>query len=145
MPPRLRQDLIPLLFSLFALVPLGCVSMSTAPPNLIPDECAFDSRLPGTWKSDRRSQLGPATMQFSFGCDCSYESRSRVFLFMSIRESGAYSAKNGQLSLSRAVGTVTTWPFRFDGDRLILEEFSNEAHDYRRTKQRPCPNASEQS
>jgi hypothetical protein len=80
-------------------------------------------------------------MKFAFDCDCTYESRTRVFL-MSIRENGAYWAKDGQLFFSRASGQITAWPFRFEADRLILEEASSESRTYQRTERRQCPNAS---
>ena len=115
----------------------GCVSTSVAPPDLGPGTCVLDNRFPGTWKSTRSSQVGPASVSFTFGCDCSYESRSRVLL-MSLREQGSYWADDGQLSFSRASGQVTTWSFRFEGDRLILQEGGNEAHSYERTKPRQC-------
>ena len=76
-------------------------------------------------------------MRFSFECDCTYEARTRVFL-MSIRESGVYSVDDGQLSLSRASGKVTTWPFQLEGDQLVLEESSGESHPYRRVEHRRC-------
>ena len=84
--------------------------------------------------------MGPATMRFSFGCDCDYESRVRLFMMLSIREKGSYWVGDGQLSFSRASGEITTWPFRFEGDRLVLEESSDGLHVYRRTRRTQCAN-----
>lgn len=142
MPMRNRRQLTLLLLvgSTVALLFCGCVSSSASPPNLLPTACALDPRLPGTWKSTRSSPLGPASMRFSFECDCTYESRARIFL-MSIRESGSYAVEGGQISFSRASGEVTTWPFRFSGEQiLILLESPVESHSYRRVKPRKCPN-----
>lgn len=77
-------------------------------------------------------------MRFSFRCDCTYESRVRVFL-VSIRESGTYSVAGERLSFARASGETTTWPFRFEGDqKLLLEESAGETHVYQRSQQRNC-------
>ena len=126
------------------LIFLGCVSTSTAPANLSAGTCMLDARFPGPWKSARSSQLGPASMRFSFSCNCTYEARSRILL-VSIREKGSYLANDGQLTFSRASGQVTTWPFRFEGDRLILQEGTDESRSYQRTKQRHCPNGTKPS
>ena len=80
-------------------------------------------------------------MRFSFGCDCTYESRARVFPIMSVREKGSYWVGDGRLSFSRASGQITTWPFRFDGEGLVLEESSGDFHVYRRTRRMRCPQA----
>ncbi len=149
MPMRNGRQLTLLLLvgSTVALLLCGCVSSSAPPLNLRPAACALDPGFPGTWKSFRSSQLGPATMRFSFECDCTYESRARIFLFlMSIRESGSYSVEDGQISFSRASGEVTTWPFRFSSEHvLILQESPGESHSYRRVKERKCPNVTGQS
>lgn len=147
MPPRTRRRLA-LVLGLplpLALLSLGCVSASAAPPSLSPSLCAPDARLAGTWTSARASQLGPATMRFSFGCDCNYESRARVFLMMSIREKGSYRVSDGRLSFSRASGQITTWPIRFEGDRLVLEESSDGLHVYQRTRRTQCANVAPSS
>lgn len=138
---RSRDYVTVFLRALPVLILLGCVSSSVAPPSLSPGACVSDARFPGTWNSTRSSQFGPSSMRFSFDCDCTYESRVRFLFLMSIRERGSYSVKDGQLSFSRASGQITTWPFRFDGDRLILEESTQELHSYKRTKQRKCPDA----
>jgi hypothetical protein len=126
-----------------ALISCGCVSTLVAPPNLGAGACVPDPRFPGVWKSVRASQLGPGSVRFSFDCDCTYQSRVRVFL-MSLRESGTYAVSEGRLSFSRASGETTTWPFRFESDRLlILDEGDDEPHAYRRASQRTCAGGSE--
>lgn len=127
--------------ALLALLVLGCVSSSVAPQRITPRPCVIEPKLIGTWKSSRFSQLGPASMKFSFGCDCTYESRVRVLLLMSIRERGSYAAKDGELIFSRASGDITTWPYRFEEDRLILDESPDESRSYQRTKQQKCTDA----
>lgn len=143
MSPRIRSCLQRLLVLLFTAAILGCVSTSAAPPDLHPERCVVDSRLPGTWKSERRSQAGPASMRFVFGCDCTYESRVRVAL-TSIREQGSYWTMDDRLHFSRATGVVTTWPFRFDGDRLLLREGGDEWHAFDQTEAARCQADSEQ-
>ena len=83
------------------------------------------------------SQLGAASMTFAFNCDCTYESRAR-FLLMSVREKGSYWVEDGKLFTSRASGEITTWPFRFDGEKLVLEESEAEMHAYQRKAARQC-------
>lgn len=59
-----------------------------------------------------------------------YVARVRT-LFTIHREKGRYWSEPGRLSLSRANGTDTTWPFRIENGRLLLEEFEGEVHSYR--------------
>jgi hypothetical protein len=60
---------------------------------------------------------------------------------MTIREKGSYLARDGRLSFSRGSNEITTWPFRFEEDLLILEEGNEESHAYRRTKDLQCQSA----
>ncbi|MDX1631737.1 MAG: hypothetical protein R3234_07740, partial [Thermoanaerobaculia bacterium] len=98
-------------------------------------------RLPGTWKSRRWSQLGPASMTFAFHCYCTYESTVSS-LFVRSRESGAFWTREDRLSFSRASGRVTTWPFGFEDDRLLLREHENETRVYEREGRADCTAAS---
>jgi hypothetical protein len=125
--------------TLAGLLLTGCVSTSTAPPSLGPEVCTPDPELVGTWKSSRSSQLGPASMTFRFHCDCTYLAKTRLFLIRGIHENGAYWVEDGQISMSRATGEVTTWAFELDGDRLLLEEHENETHAYERKARGDCP------
>ena len=116
----------------------ACVSTSVAPPELYPATCSIDARFPGTWKSNRLSQIGPASMTFRFDCDCTVRSKARV-LAMSIREEGAYWVENDSLSFTRASGEVTVWPFRFENDQLLLQEHEDEVYAYKRKAELRCP------
>lgn len=126
-----------LLSSAACVLLAGCVSTSAAPTRLSPSTCIIDAGLPGTWRSTRLSQFGPASMTFQFNCDCTYVAKTRL-LFKIIREKGAYWVLDGQLSLSRASGEASTWSFRFDGDQLLLEEHEDEVHAYARKAVRSC-------
>jgi len=117
----------------------GCVTnLGEAPRSLVPFYCELDPRLAGTWKSTRVSLFGPASMRFTFGCDCKYRVQVGV-LTRRIRESGSFWVRDGTLHLTRANGEVTEWPFRFEGDRLLLEEHPGEDHAYRLTSPLRCP------
>jgi hypothetical protein len=115
----------------------GCVSTSSAPPLAVAPSCASGAGLAGVWKSARSSQLGPASMNFRFNCDCTYEATTRL-VFKVIREKGEYWVTDDRLSLTRSSGEVTTWPFALDGGRLVLEESANESHRYERKARRDC-------
>jgi hypothetical protein len=77
-------------------------------------------------------------MTFHLNCDCTYVAKARLFLFMSIREKGAYWVEDGRISLTRASGEVTSWPFRLDAGQLLLEEHHDEVHTYTRRSARIC-------
>lgn len=113
----------------------GCISTGTAPAHLGPGFCRADPELVGTWRSFRMSQLGPAWMTFALDCDCTYVATART-LFLFHREKGRYWSEPGGLSVSRANGTVTTWPFTIEDGRLLLEEYEGEVHSYRRRAKR---------
>ncbi|MDX1644130.1 MAG: hypothetical protein R3244_07215 [Thermoanaerobaculia bacterium] len=82
-------------------------------------------------------------MKFVFDCNCSYESRVRVAL-TSIREKGSYWVEDEHLHFSRATGVITSWPFRFEGDQLLLREGGDAWYVYDRTEEAQCPADSEQ-
>jgi hypothetical protein len=102
-----------------------------------PAACSVQPQLAGEWRDWRMSQLGPARMVFSFGCDCRYTTHAFVALTR-IAEEGQYRVENGSIVLSRATGETTTWPYRFVGEKLVLEEAAGETHEYTRTKSAVC-------
>jgi hypothetical protein len=108
----------------------GCYSTGTAPPHLGPSLCRADPELVGTWRSYRMSQLGPGWMTIALDCDCTYVATVST-LFMIHRERGRYWSEPGALSLSRANGSITTWPFTLEDGRLLLEEFEGDVHSYK--------------
>lgn len=63
---RAVHNLKPLAALAAVFLLLGCTSQGVAPAHLGPSSCAVDERFPGTWKSSRRSQLGPARIR---GCE----------------------------------------------------------------------------
>lgn len=115
----------------------GCVSTMEAPPGLSAGPCEPEAALVGTWRSTRFSQLGPAVMTFRFDCDCTYVAKTHL-LFASLRERGTYGVREGRLSLSRASGKITAWPFRLEAGRLLLEEHDEEVHAYTRRRLGSC-------
>lgn len=121
----------------FLLATIGCVSTSHAPPSLTLERCQPDVDLAGVWISARLGQVGPASMRFRFACDCTYTARIRVAL-MWIRESGSFWTDEGALHLTRANGTTTIWPYRFEGDTLVLREHETEEHVYVRRHASTC-------
>ena len=131
---RLRLALVPAAAAILS----ACVSTGTAPEHLGPLFCRADPALVGVWHSTRMSQLGPASMTLAFECDCTYRAKTRVFWLIAVRETGRYWQRNGRLSLSRASGAVTAWPWKVEGGRLLLEEAEGEVHAYRRTRERRC-------
>ena len=126
----------PVLLAAAALL-AGCVSAGTAPDHLGPRFCRADEDLVGTWKSDRPSQLGPASMTFELRCDCTYRMRGGPF-WMSVRERGRFWTAQGHLHLSRASGEITRWPFRLESGELVLEEHEGEVFSYRKTADADC-------
>jgi hypothetical protein len=126
-----------LAFAMAVMLASGCASNSVAPAAMAPPRCAIDSRLAGTWTSERRSQLGPAAMRLELGCDCTHRSRVRVLL-QSIHERGHWWVEGERLHFTRATGVVTVWPYRLVGDRLLLEEGDAEPQVYRRRDRPSC-------
>ena len=123
--------------TVLAILTSSCVSTSTAPRGLAPENVAIDESLPGSWKSFRKSQLGPSSMTIQFRCDGTYLVRARVLL-MGVREHGEYWVDDGMLFLSRGNGEITKWPYGFDGDRLALEEYEGETYLYTRKSEGAC-------
>lgn len=113
----------------------SCVSME-APGRRVVDHCQPDQRLAGTWKSYRRSQLGPGWITLNLACDCTFDTRIRL-LWMGIREQGFYRIDGGSIHFERRGGT-TSWPFGFEGASLRLEEAPGEFHIYRRVSEPSC-------
>jgi hypothetical protein len=124
-----------LVVATLAIVFASCVSSTgRGVPN---PGCDRDPRLLGTWRSQRISQVGPGRMTFSFGCGCVYRS-SVLTLFARIREEGNYRVWNGTLVFTRPSGAETRWPFRFEGDHLVIEEHPGESYRYTRTRETAC-------
>lgn len=130
--PKGLDRLRPVLAVAAAVLASGCISTATAPAHLGPLFCRADPELVGTWRSPRMTQLGPGAMTFTLGCDCTYVATARA-LFVVHREKGRYWSERGRLSLSRANGSITTWPFTIEDGRLLLEESAGEVHRYEGT------------
>lgn len=130
-----KRNLLRAAIATFALGTLSCVSSSGTAVAL--DGCEHDPRLLGSWRSYRVSQLGPAWMSLSFDCRCVYRMSGQL-MWMRIREEGNYRLAEGALVFTRASGTETPLPYRFEGESLVVEEHPGEFHRYKRTSRREC-------
>jgi hypothetical protein len=101
------------------------------------EACSVQPELVGQWKSRRPSQLGPATMVLTLGCDCRYTMRVSG-LFGRITEDGEFRAESDRLVMSRSK-SETAWPYQFAGDDLLLTEAADEAHAYKLVRKLRCP------
>ena len=121
---------------LICLLASACAASSRGPVRT----CAMDPGLAGKWTSSRATQMGPATMNVELGCDCRYESRA-IVLGQTIEERGAFRVTENAIVFERETGQRTTWPYRFDGDRLLFTEHPTETHAYRRVSAASCARA----
>lgn len=121
---------------LIALFAAGCLSAGTS--RFVQDRgaCVTPPALAGQWYSSRASQMGAASMTFTFTCDCRYTTRAGSG-FARVTERGEYRVENGSIILSRA-SAETSWPFELDGDTLRLTEAAGETHEYSRTARTAC-------
>lgn len=116
----------------------SCLSSSTASRFQTEREaCSVQPELIGQWKSRRPSQLGPATMVLTLGCDCRYTMRVSG-LFGRINEDGEFRVDGVRIVMSRSK-TESAWPYQFTGDDLLLTEAADETHEYKLVKKLRCP------
>jgi hypothetical protein len=114
----------------------GCESVPPPVVTITPSGCLMDTSLAGTWTDARLTPLGPAWARFSFGCDCSYESRIQL-LFARVVERGRYYVVDGKVHFERRAGE-TVWPYQVAIDRLQLSESPTETHQYQRQARSQC-------
>lgn len=76
-------------------------------------------------------------MTLHFDCGCVYRSRVGL-LFTRIREEGNYRVAEGAIRFTRPSGEGTAWPYRFEGDRLVIEEEPGEVYAYERIAEGSC-------
>ena len=117
-------------------VAAGCSTTSSAPPASSNASCIAGT-VAGTWKDFRMTQLGPAWLTLRLGCDCTYDSTSQL-LWMRVNERGRYLVTGSEIAFERASGEATTWPFRLEGESLLLTEAPGEDRTYRRSQRASC-------
>ncbi len=115
------------LCALFSLSLAACVTAGRA---VRIDSCRDDPALHGSWRSYRMSQLGPAWIDITFADGCRYRTTARL-LFMRSRENGNYRVEGDVIVFTRSSGE-TRWPYRLEGERLLLQESPEEKHVYER-------------
>jgi hypothetical protein len=116
---------------------LGACASSTLPSlRFSPEACVVDPRIPGTWKSSRFSQLGPAWMSFTFTCDCRFDARVQL-LWMRINERGQFRTTGDRVVFERPSGTMS-WPYRIEQGALWLTEGPDDTHRYNQERVASC-------
>lgn len=58
-------------------------------------------------------------------------------MFGRITEDGEFRTEDDRIVMSRS-NSETVWPFRFDGDKLLLTEAADETHEYKLVKRLSC-------
>lgn len=135
MPRIANRSLLGVTILTIALVLTACVSSSGKAVEV--EGCDEDPRLLGSWKRYRTSQVGPSWMRVTFDCGCVYRMTAQL-MWMRIKEEGNYRTIDGALLFTRASGNETRWPYRFEGETLMVEEHPGEVESYRRTGRRTC-------
>lgn len=82
------------------------------------------------------SQLGPAWMTLTLRCDCTYASGVQL-AWSRMREEGYYRVVRGAVQFTRP-SSETSWPYRFHGPELALQEEETEVHRYKRSRSFTC-------
>ena len=77
------------------------------------------------------TQLGPASMQFTFEPGCVYRSAARGLLGR-FNEDGNYRVEGATIVFQRADGSETRWPYQVEEGKLFLQESAVERHEYAR-------------
>jgi hypothetical protein len=84
------------------------------------------------------TQLGPAWVEYSFGCDCSVKTRVQL-MWMRITERARYSTNAGEIHYDRKGGPMKQ-SYRFDGEKLMLTDAPGEVYAHTRQGRRvSCP------
>jgi hypothetical protein len=116
---------------------VGCASIHV-PPRLTTVQCVVDPAVTGSWTDRRMTQLGPAWVKVTLGCDCTKRDRAQL-LWMRITGTSQYRAEAGMLQVETQRGPVIAWPYRIDGDVLSITEAPGEVQTYTRSGANPCP------
>jgi rhomboid family GlyGly-CTERM serine protease len=96
------------------------------------------AEVAGSWDDFRMTQLGPAWVHLSLGCNCRYSLRLQL-LFLRFAEDGSYKVEGNTIRLIRP-NSDTLMPFEVHGNKLTLQEHPTERHVYTRTS--PCASCS---
>ena len=122
----------------FTLFAMGCAS-SRLTSRFSNDRgaCEVPAELLGEWRSRRMTQIGPGSMAVTLDCNCRYTTSVRMALGHIVEE-GEYRVQGDTLVFSRSSGGEISWPYTFDGEKLVLVEAAGESHPYTRTKRIEC-------
>jgi hypothetical protein len=116
----------------------SCISARGGDPRLLSaPECKLGRDVAGTWRSFRSSQMGPAWMTVTLGCDCTYRTAVQL-LWLRVVEEGVANYHGDEIVFTRKSGSETRWPYRLQGGRLLLTESPTEEHGYRRVRHADC-------
>jgi hypothetical protein len=108
----------------------GCVSIPLPIPRLGDDACNIAREYLGKWRSQRLTQLGPASVDLELRDDCRFVMRIGL-PFSRVEEQGRYAIEENQIRFTRKNNKETVWPIRRDGKgRLLVREAPNEWHAY---------------
>ncbi len=120
---------------LSVLIAGGCASVHRT--GQAPSTCTTIPSIIGTWRSYRLSQVGPAWMTMTLGCDCTSRVTAQL-LFTRYSEEGYYRIEDRTIVFIRKNST-TQWPFAFVDGRLTVTEAATEQHSYEQVASKQCP------
>jgi rhomboid family GlyGly-CTERM serine protease len=108
----------------------ACVSIPLPIPQLDDAACNVAKDLLGNWRSQRITQLGPASVALELRDDCRFVMRIGL-PFSDIEEQGRYAVEGDRIRFTRKNNRETVWPIRRDGKgRLLAQEAPSEWHAY---------------
>jgi rhomboid family GlyGly-CTERM serine protease len=121
-------------FALLApLLLTSCVSVDLPLPfpRLDQSTCTAAKELLGVWRSQRITQVGPASVNLLLRDDCRFTMRVQLLDGAVSEEAGRYAVDGDRLCLTRNNRNETVWPIRRDGKgRLQVQEARGEWHTY---------------
>jgi hypothetical protein len=109
----------------------GCVSLGPLAVQVDTLRCEIEEAIAGTWTDTRLTQMGPAWVTYSLGCDCHYQVRIQL-MWMRISERGRYQVAGGNIEFDRESGKQTITPYRLEGGQLYLTDAPGEVYAHHR-------------
>jgi rhomboid family GlyGly-CTERM serine protease len=133
---RARLALQPRYLALLAPLALtSCLTFSDPVKRVPPAECNV-RELAGSWHDWRMTQLGPAFVRVTFGCDCRYVMHTQL-LWAHLTGRGNFVEERGAVRLIRPSSQDLTLRFERQGDELTVDE-QGERHVYTRVSCASC-------
>lgn len=120
---------------LLVLIAGGCASVRRT--GQAPSSCTTRPEVIGTWRSYRLSQVGPAWMTMTLGCDCTSRITAQL-LFTRYSEESYYRIEDETIVFIRQKST-TEWPFVLSDGRLAVTEGATERQTYEQVSSKRCP------